>query len=262
MALTVLLVEQYLDLFLLVGLETGVNASDRLAVRQLAGHERTVCSSLHDLSPAVAAQLTEPATAPLNDNAYKCWRAVKNPIRTYRTRRYSRRRGSPPRARSPTQNCCLQSVQRTDTIETRVVSVYHTYVPRRTRRRSQSWNKHVSSRSRYTRTIHSRLWWNVCLSLTASSKLECPLHLVCFANVRKLEITRITQFPKPSSIFIVFSQHNKRRLTSVITSGWWWHSAVEIEILVQFAARICNVSVPSCTRVQATRVTVPLARAH
>lgn len=72
MALTVLLVEQYLDLFLLVGLETGVNASDRLAVRQLAGHERTVCSSLHDLSPAVAAQLTEPATAPLNDNAYKC----------------------------------------------------------------------------------------------------------------------------------------------------------------------------------------------
>lgn len=45
---TVLLVEKYLDLLLLVGLETGIDSSDGLPVRQFAGHERTVRSSLHD----------------------------------------------------------------------------------------------------------------------------------------------------------------------------------------------------------------------
>ena len=59
-SLTVLLVQQYLDLLLLIILQTGVNASDRLSVRQFTSHERTICSSLHQLRSAVAAQLAEP----------------------------------------------------------------------------------------------------------------------------------------------------------------------------------------------------------
>ena len=40
------------------------------------------------------------------------------------------------------------SLQSSVTIETRLASVYHTHVPRRTHRRSQSWNKHAWTRSR------------------------------------------------------------------------------------------------------------------
>ena len=61
--LTVLLVEQYLDLFLLVVLQTRVDPPDRLAIGQLAGHERAVGASLHQLGAAVAAQLAEAVVA-------------------------------------------------------------------------------------------------------------------------------------------------------------------------------------------------------
>ena len=87
--LTVLLVEQYLDLFLLVVLQTRVDPPDRLAIGQLAGHERAVLArrqqgrqpvrardaaasggheravgaSLHQLGAAVAAQLAEAVVA-------------------------------------------------------------------------------------------------------------------------------------------------------------------------------------------------------
>jgi len=60
LTLTVLLVEQYLDLLLFVVLETGVDTSDRLAVRKFTGHERTVGAFLHQLGATVPAQLTEP----------------------------------------------------------------------------------------------------------------------------------------------------------------------------------------------------------
>jgi len=49
------------------------------------------------------------------------------------------------------------------TIETCLVSVYHTHVPRKTHGRSRSWKKHVSSSSRvYYASLHSR--WNIYLA--------------------------------------------------------------------------------------------------